>query len=286
VELKLPASASHIQNYIASKITSMDEREAKNIAFLILEYLYGISRTDLLAAKELPELDALRLEEIIARLNKNEPIQYILEETAFYGRVFKVKPGVLIPRPETEELVDKIIKQNKGRKKLKIADIGTGSGCIAITLAKELSKSEVFAIDISRPALSVTMANAVWNHANLQIKEYDILGKEAFIENEFDIIVSNPPYVKESEKALMHKNVLDYEPALALFVEDADPLLFYRAILEKGQTMLKKGGKYYFEINESQGEELAELMKKYSCGNISIEKDINGKDRFAIAEMN
>jgi len=286
VELKLPVSASYVQSYIVSKITSMEEREAKNVAFLVLERLNGVTRTDLLTEKELPELDIALLEGIITRLNSHEPIQYILEETAFYGRVFKVKPGVLIPRPETEELVDKIIKQNKGRKKLKIADIGTGSGCIAITLAKELPKSEVFAIDISRPALSVTIANAVLNQANLQIKEYDILGKENFTEKEFDLIVSNPPYVKESEKALMHKNVLEYEPSLALFVEDADPLLFYRNILEKGQTMLKKGGKYYFEINESMGPELAELIKNYSCGNISIEKDINGKNRFAIAEMN
>ncbi len=286
MELKLPAPASSVRNYIASQISSMDEREAGSVAFLVLEHLAGISRTDILAGKELDSLDIVLLEELLNRLNQHEPIQYILEETEFYGRPFKVKTGVLIPRPETEELVDKIIKENKNRKKLKIADIGTGSGCIAITLAKELPKSEVFALDVSRSALSVTMANAVLNAVNLQIKEYDVLTNEDFAEKDFDILVSNPPYIMESEKALMQKNVLDYEPSLALFVEDADPLLFYRKIIEKGKTLLKPGGKYYFEINERCGLEMIELMKKNLCKNISIEKDINGKDRFAIAEMN
>lgn len=286
MELNLPAPASSVRSYIASQITSTDEREANSIAFLILQYLTEMSRTDVLAGKEINNLDTERLKEIITRLNMDEPVQYILEETEFYGRTFKVKAGVLIPRPETEELVDKIIKQNKDRKKLKIADFGTGSGCIAITLAKELPKAEVFALDVSTVALSVTMVNAILNQVNLQVKEYDLLKDTPFAEKDFDIIVSNPPYVLESEKAVMQKNVLDYEPGLALFVDDADPLLFYRQLLEKGQNMLKKGGKYYFEINEQKGAELAELMKKHGCTNISIEKDINGKDRFAIAELN
>jgi len=285
VELNLPARASSVQKYIASQITSTNEREANSIAFLVLHHLTEISRTDVLTGKEITAIDAERLKEIINRLNVHEPIQYILEETEFYGRIFKVKQGVLIPRPETEELVDQIIKDNKDRKKLKIADFGAGSGCIAITLAKELPKAEVFALDVSTTALSVTMANAILNQTSLQVKEYDLLKDTLFIEKEFDIIVSNPPYVLESEKAVMQKNVLDYEPSLALFVDDADPLLFYKKILEKGQNMLKMGGKYYFEINEQKGGEIAELMKKHGCKNISIVKDINGKDRFAIAEM-
>jgi len=285
VELNLPATASSVQKYIASQITSPDEREANSIASLILHSLAEISKTDVLTGKEITTIDTERLKEIISRLNNHEPVQYILEETEFYGRTFKVKQGVLIPRPETEELVDRIVKDNKDRKKLKIADFGTGSGCIAITLAKELPKSEVFAVDVSTTALSVTMANAILNQTSLQVKEYDLLKDTPFLEKDFDIIVSNPPYVLESEKAVMQKNVLDYEPSLALFVDDADAFLFYRKILEKGQSMLKSRGKYYFEINEQKGAEMLELMKKYNCKSISIIKDMNGKDRFAIAEM-
>ena len=204
-----------------------------------------------------------------------EPIQYILSETKFYGLSFYTKKGILIPRPETEELVDWIIKDNQGSEK-KYLDIGTGSGCIIISLAKNL-KGTFDAIDISEKSIRISEENSIKNKVNINLKKTDILCSE--LKGEWDVIVSNPPYVLRSEKEVMNKNVLNWEPETALFVEDTDPLLFYEEISKKSLTVLRKNGYLYFEINENFGNETIKLLEEIGFVNIELKKDINGKDR-------
>jgi release factor glutamine methyltransferase len=215
---------------------------------------------------------------IIRDLKSYKPIQYIIGKTTFYNLSFNITPDVLIPRPETEELVDWIIKENPKKYK-KILDIGTGSGCIAISLAKNLPGNIVYASDISNDALTVTKNNSKLNNVHIQIIQLDVLNSDNQLNEKFDIIVSNPPYVTEKEKKLMHKNVLDFEPELALFVPDNNPLLFYRAIIDFGMNHLNPEGKIYFEVNESYGKETALLLEERNFQDISLKKDINGKDR-------
>ncbi len=211
-------------------------------------------------------------------LNLQKPIQYILEEAHFFDLKFKVAPGVLIPRQETEELIDWIIQENLN-KKIKILDIGTGSGCIAITLAKNLPLATVFASDISSKALEIAKLNGESNNVDLQFLQFDILAPTTWTDESFDIIVSNPPYVTEGEKKLMQKNVLDFEPELALFVPDNSPLKFYDKIIDFGKTHLNPNGKIYFEINEAFGKETALLFSENIFTDIFLRKDLNGKDR-------
>ena len=212
---------------------------------------------------------------IVDRLKNMEPIQYILSETKFYGLSFYTKKGILIPRPETEELVDWIIKDNQGSEK-KYLDIGTGSGCIIISLAKNL-KGTFDAIDISEKSIRISEENSIKNKVNINLKKTDILCSE--LKGEWDVIVSNPPYVLRSEKEVMNKNVLNWEPETALFVEDTDPLLFYEEISKKSLTVLRKNGYLYFEINENFGNETIKLLEEIGFVNIELKKDINGKDR-------
>jgi len=211
-----------------------------------------------------------------------KPIQYILGETEFYGLKFKVNDVVLIPRPETEELVDWIIKDTHENQPLRILDIGTGSGCIAISLAKNLPNCEMFAVDISSEALELAGSNALMNDVEIELIEMNILNeqnwKEQFQNKKFDVIVSNPPYVRQSEKSLMRENVLNYEPHLALFVEDEDALLFYRQIVEFSKDYLVNGGLLYFEINEGLGTDATSLLKPFFM-NVEMRQDINGKER-------
>ena len=216
----------------------------------------------------------------IERLKIYEPIQYVIGETEFYGLNFKVNNFVLIPRPETEELVDWIIQENKTSNEINILDIGTGSGCIAVSLAKKLDKAKVFALDISSEALSVTKKNAINNKVNIEFIEHDILNSEIEIkDSKFDIIVSNPPYVRELEKNLIEDNVLKYEPHLALFVEDNNALLFYKAITKFSNKYLSKNGQLYFEINEYLGESTKALLENENFKQVELRKDINQKDR-------
>lgn len=223
---------------------------------------------------------------IVSKLNLQKPIQYILGEADFFGLNFKVDQNVLIPRQETEELVDWIIKSNT-LKTPSILDIGTGSGCIAISLAANIKGSNVTAIDISEGALKVTQENAINNNVIVDLFNADILEHSSIIPNQpFDIIVSNPPYVRELEKTFMQSNVLDYEPHSALFVSDKDPLLFYREITNRSKHLLKKGGFLYFEINEALGYETARLMNEFAFSEIEIRKDLNGKDRMLKAKRN
>jgi len=219
-----------------------------------------------------------RFQKAIAKLKNYEPIQYILGNTEFYGLIFEVNPSVLIPRPETEELVSWIIDDCKDRKDICVLDIGTGSGCIAISLAKNLKHAKVYALDVSEDALKLAKLNASKNEVDIEFIEADILDCDLG-KIKFDVIVSNPPYVRELEKEAMSANVLNHEPHLALFVKNDDALLFYRKIAEISENILKPNGQLYFEINESLGEPTKELLANNSFNNIELKMDIFEKDR-------
>jgi release factor glutamine methyltransferase len=221
--------------------------------------------------------------EVVERMKSKEPIQYILGTADFYSIPFEVNSSVLIPRPETEELVDLIISENSTSIGKNILDIGTGSGCIAITLQKNIKTTHVYAVDISAEALNVARRNAVQNQTDVTFIQTDILQLEKAqkdIPYTFDIIVSNPPYIKQEEKKEMEQNVLDFEPHLALFVPDQDPLLFYRHIAEFGKEKLKENGLLYFEINAACGEITCKMLQKKGYNKVQLIKDLSGKDRF------
>jgi len=264
---------------INSEITVYDKNEKESIALLLLEYFFEITNTEILLDTPLnqPDEDLLSdLEECINSINNHEPIQYILGITEFYGLSFFVNPSVLIPRQETEELVDLIIKENQIQNP-KILDIGTGSGCIAISLGYSL-EADITAFDISREALEVAYDNGQENEVEVKFIEEDILNPKENPEK-YDIIVSNPPYVTNAEKELMKKNVLDNEPHLALFVEDTEPLLFYNAIIQYALSHLEKDGKLYFEINEQFGNETLQAGLDAGFTSGEVIKDLPGKDR-------
>jgi release factor glutamine methyltransferase len=255
--------------------------EIESLIFLIFEKLKGYSRTQLLLANEeqLNENDRKKVREIIGRLKNHEPIQYILGLTEFYSLPFYTVPGVLIPRPETEELVQWIIQENKHSKPT-ILDMGTGTGCIAISLRKNIPQSTVLACDISPVCIETASRNSRLNNSEISVFEYDILNEIPNIQfPELDIVVSNPPYIREAEKSLMEKNVLEFEPELALFVADEEPLIFYEQIADFSRIHLKNQGQLYFEINEAFGPECCEMLQKKGFSEIVLKKDINSKDR-------
>ena len=225
-----------------------------------------------------------QLADAIKRLKENEPLQYILGEAEFCGLRLRVNPSVLIPRPETGELVRLIATENKNSHP-RILDIGTGSGCIAIALAKELPQSTVSAWDISEEALIVAKENSITCGTKINFAQRDILTYTPAETDKFDIIVSNPPYIKEKEKSLMESNVLDWEPSLALFVPNDNPLLFYRTIAEKAKTMLVTGGQLYFEINREHGTDTCTMLTELGYTNIHLHKDFAGNDRMVSAKL-
>ena len=276
--------------------------EAKAIAQMVYEVRYGLSLSDIYLGKD-TQLSAdcqAELEEIAKRLADHEPVQYILGVADFCGRTFHVEPGILIPRPETEHLCRLIIERANSQKPMangqKILDIGTGSGCIAITLALDIPDSHVTAWDISPTALRVAKANAERLGAQVNVEQVDVLSTPSFrrgmgggsslkgMGGGFSLIVSNPPYICDSEADQMEANVLDYEPALALFVPDDDPLKFYRAIAGLGQRLLNEGGWLYFEINPLYVNELCELLRTMPYHDINIHEDQFGKQRFIRAQ--
>jgi release factor glutamine methyltransferase len=262
--------------------------EIESLIFRIFERLKGYSRTEFLLASEevLSGEELLEIEKIMARLKNHEPIQYILGETEFYGLPFFSVPGVLIPRPETEELVQWIIQENQLQDPC-ILDIGTGTGCIAVSLRKNIQRSTVLACDISPVCIETARRNAELNNSEVSVFEYDILNDApAFSFPELDIIVSNPPYVRETEKVLMDRNVLDFEPELALFVPDETPLLFYERIAAFARVYLKNQGRLYFEINEAFGAECSVMLQEKGFSEVVLKKDINGKDRIIRAMLN
>jgi len=256
--------------------------EINSIVEIVFEQVVGFSKTDLLfkANNRLSENQIKSFQTILEQLKNNEPVQYVLGKTVFFDLNFNVAPGVLIPRQETEELVDWIINDIKHNETLNVLDIGTGSGCIAIALAANLKQAKVTAYDVSERALEIAKSNAALNKIEVHFEKKDILKHRQTSEyQKFDAIISNPPYVLEKERDLMAKNVLDFEPELALFVEDDDPLLFYRAIVNYSQLNLKNNGILYFEINEAYGKQVKELMVQEGFKNVEPRKDLNGKDR-------
>jgi release factor glutamine methyltransferase len=255
--------------------------EIESIIFLILEKLKGYSRTQVLLASNelLSDVERSEIEGIVHQLKNHEPIQYILGTTEFYGLLFLCSPGVLIPRPETEELVHWIIQQNSYTSP-NILDIGTGTGCIAISLRKNIPQSTVWSCDISPVCIKTAQQNARLNNVKVTVFAYDILNETPQTEfPELDIVVSNPPYIRELEKGLMERNVLDYEPELALFVVDSNPLIFYEKIADFSRGHLKDNGQLYFEINEAFGNECCEMLRNKGFSEIVLKKDIHGKDR-------
>lgn len=255
------------------------EMEIKAFTRIILCDVFHLNPLDIYVGKDikLSEEQTRELDDILSKLRIYEPIQYITGDTYFYGLTFNVNHNVLIPRPETEELVDLIVRENK-EINLKLLDIGTGSGCIAISLDLNLLDSEVSAWDISKEALSVATNNADKLCAKVKFVEKNILNAVAVNEH-FDIIVSNPPYVTEKEKVDMERNVIDWEPGLALFVPDEDPLLFYRVISTLGLNALNEGGRIYFEINRAFGQKTKEMMEGLGYHQVEVLKDMSGNDR-------
>ncbi|MDB5283750.1 MAG: prmC [Bacteroidota bacterium] len=263
------------------------QREANNITKMVLTRELELSDANLSFDRfRLLTVDQQnRLKVILDRLLKHEPVQYILGEADFYGLKFKVTPDVLIPRPETEELVDWIIKDcNTKPNALRILDIGTGTGCIPISLAKKLALATVEAIDVSTEALAVAEQNNQLNGTHVQFYQLDILNEQV-AKKTYDVIVSNPPYIAQNEKESLAFNVLNFEPHLALFAPHADALIFYRRIAEKATTALKGGGCLYLEINAAKGEEVVALLKSFNYKNIELRKDISGNDRMIKAEI-
>lgn len=267
---------------IISEITLYNQNEKESIALILLEYFFEISNTAILLDTPLnePDTDLLHdLESCIKAINNHEPVQYVLGITEFYGLSFFVNSSVLIPRQETEELVDLIIKEiPNAQDNLKILDIGTGSGCIAISLGHSLN-AKITAFDISKDALEVARDNAQENEVEVQFIEEDILNPKENL-SKYNIIVSNPPYVTNKEKKLMQKNVLDNEPHLALFVDDNHPLIFYKAIIDYALAHLTENGKLYFEINEQFGKDILNLGLQSGFRSGEVVKDLPGKDRF------
>lgn len=254
--------------------------ETEAIIRIIFHHLKNWNLTDILIHKE-DELSPFirgQIDEILERLLKYEPIQYITEEARFHGMELKIKPGVLIPRPETEELVDIIIDRNKERDDLRILDVCTGSGCIALALARNLPFSKVTAIDISPLAIEVARANSDLLKTKIKIVEGDIFEWDPH--EKYDIIVSNPPYVLDKEALHMEKNVLNYEPHEALFVRDDDPLVFYERISDLSLECLAENGELYFEINPFFADSLKKMLEKKGFSEVNIIRDSYGKERF------
>jgi release factor glutamine methyltransferase len=268
-----------------------DEKEIKKFLYMLFDEWKGWNRANILLHHEelFSKEEVTRFYLTLEELKRHKPIQYIIGTAYFHDLKLVVTPAVLIPRPETEELVDIIIRENASKKheEFSILDIGTGSGCIALSLKKNFPHSAVFALDNSIDALQVAIENADRNGCQIRFFHQDIFQKaEQFVFPEYDIIISNPPYISESEKKEVHKNVLDYEPNDALFVPDNDPLIYYRAIADFAMVHLSRPGLLYLEINERFGPEIRTLLSINGFDKVEVIKDINGKDRFIRAEAN
>lgn len=274
-----------IQKLRASLVPIYGKGEAEAIIRLIFHYVKGWNLTDMLIHQDDDLSDFVKgeIDGILQRLLNYEPIQYIVGEARFHGMNLKVKPGVLIPRPETEELVDVIIDDNKDREDLKVLDLCTGSGCIAIALARNLPFSKVTGVDFFDEAVEVAQENSDLLKTRINVVKADIFGWEPA--DKFDIIVSNPPYVMDSEAMTMEKNVLNYEPHEALFVRDDDPLVFYSRIADIAKKSLKENGRLYFEINPLTAGSLKKLIESKGFDNVTLLHDSSGKQRFLSASV-
>jgi release factor glutamine methyltransferase len=260
--------------------------EIQQILFIVFEEYANLSKVEVITypEKEITETQYEKIKNILSKLIEEKPIQYILGKADFYGMTFYVNNHVLIPRQETEELVDYIINHHKDRQLLSVIDFGTGSGCIAISLAANLLQPNIYAVDISTEAIKTARKNAAFSRVSVNFIKNDILNLDfSILPDKVDIIVSNPPYVCNSEKKLMKKNVLEYEPQTALFVNDNNPLIFYDKIAIAGTKLLKKKGNIIFEINEKFAMQIKNLLISKGYENIEIIKDLNGKDRIVKA---
>ncbi|MDQ1297393.1 MAG: Release factor glutamine methyltransferase [Bacteroidota bacterium] len=270
-----------IKLYLSSELNGLyPDSEIKALGTIIIRTLLSVSKLHTLALPETPvnQKQNHEIVRICRELKKGKPIQYIIGETNFYNCLIRVNGETLIPRSETEELVDLIIRENKGFRG-SVLDIGTGSGCIAIVLAINLPGSAVTGIDISEGAIALAKENAILNNAHVTFFPADVFNHETIKITHTDIIVSNPPYIRASEKRGMAKNVLDYEPHSALFVSDDDPLKYYSAIISLAEKILVPHGMLYFEINEAMGSQIVHLLRSFKYINPEIIKDINGRDR-------
>lgn len=273
------------QGFTESLQNIYDSREAENIFNLVIENLTGIDLKNDKTAKFTPDGCFIKmLDAIQERLQKLEPVQYILNEAWFYDIPFYVDKNVLIPRPETEELVDWIIKDHKKNDAITILDIGTGSGCIPVVLKRKLAAAQVYSCDISKNALDVAGKNARRHKADIHFLHLDFLDSKSWMQlPKTDILVSNPPYIPHSDQSSMHGNVLEYEPHEALFVKDHHPLVFYEAIAAAGSSVLNPNGKIYVEIYEGLAKETAALFERSGYG-FALKKDMQGKERMIKAE--
>jgi release factor glutamine methyltransferase len=262
------------------------QSETNEKVLMLMEKVFGLTRSQFLSGREVKCDKATRelLDAWVDRLNNHEPVQYILGEAHFYGRIFKVNPHVLIPRPETEELVAYLVEQCRQRGYVNLLDIGTGSGCIAVSLKLALPHSTVYATDISEAALFVAAENALQHNAAIYLKQHDLLN-EHLLHTNLDLIVSNPPYIEISEQHTLEPQVLNFEPHTALFAPAGDPLAFYKAIAKKGIAALKPGGMAAVEINEQYGDETAAIFINAGYDEVAIHQDLSGKDRFVTAVL-
>ena len=257
-----------------------NSREIFNWAYITINNLFGYDRANCIINQnqKISLHQRKKIKRIVSQLKKNKPIQYILEECVFFDLKFKINSSVLIPRPETEELVKWILKDEFKS----MVDIGTGSGCIAISIAKNKNVN-VHAIDISNTSIKLAKKNADFHGVSINFLNIDILTEN--ISNKVDIVVSNPPYVLKKEKKHMNKNVIDYEPEIAIFVDDNNPFVFYKIIAKKAKKILNRNGKIYFEINENYSEEVMKILKDYGYVNIKLKKDINDRNRMIKATL-
>jgi release factor glutamine methyltransferase len=279
----MPQTLNDIKKLFHKELESLyDEQERGMIFQIIADHVLHYNRVDIIMHSQdvLEEQVIKTLSDCLRRLSNSEPVQYITGRTDFYDLTFVVTPAVLIPRQETEILIDWLVKEHKNRPAINILDIGTGSGCIAVATKKNLPACCVSALDISKQALEVAKKNALLNHVQIQFIEMDIFKPEPLTNRPFDLIVSNPPYVRMAERQRMHNNVLDFEPAIALFVEDNNPLVYYNAIFDFCRIALGDFGRLAFEINEHFGREIEELFLKNGFTDVQIIQDLNYKDRF------
>jgi len=273
------------QEYIQSLNQFYDSEESKSIFYLAATSILKVTQSELLVKKDkvLAQKDTDALTKVLHTLKTGKPVQQVLGEAFFYGLSLKINEDVLIPRPETEELVDWVIKEIKDKKE-SVLDIGTGSGCIPIAIKKTLPSVKVSSLDISVQALKVATANASLNEADIEFIEADILNYSS--DKKYDVIVSNPPYIRQLEKADMQENVLAHEPHSALFVSDEDPLIFYNAISDFALNNLNPDGYLFFEINELLWAETLQILIDKPFKNIELRKDMQGKDRMIMARTN
>ncbi|HNP17429.1 MAG TPA: peptide chain release factor N(5)-glutamine methyltransferase [Fulvivirga sp.] len=280
----IPDSSKKLLQWVIDYI-ELDEsvNEIQSLAYIVVEHMFSINKSEIITDRSINinSSQLKKLKKFLDRINKSEPIQYILGEAEFYGRQYIVSPGILIPRNETEELVNLIIQDYK-EKKIKVLDVGTGSGCIPITLVKELKLTKAYAIDFDPRVIKIARQNAAKHQVDIDFLMIDIL-KEKIPIHGLDVIVSNPPYITQSEKSEMKANVLGYEPSTALFVTDEDPLIFYKRIALIGRESLREDGKLYFEINEKFGQQVAQMLEQNGYKNIELIADLNGKDRIVKA---